>query len=129
MFRKPPKRPERRFRAEALDRPAWARQAADLFNRGAYWEAHEALERIWRSVPDEAEARVIQGLIQAAAALFHGQRGNRHGMQVVGEAALEKLGGPQLAAVEFDTERLYPELVAAFRAGGPAPTLTLRDRR
>lgn len=127
MFRRPPKRPERRFRPEALDRRTWARHAAELFNRGAYWEAHEALERIWRSVPDEAEARVIQGLIQAAAGLFHRQRGNRHGMQVVGEAALEKLGGPQLAAVEFDTERLYPELVAAFRSGGGAPTLRLRD--
>lgn len=127
MFRKPAKRPARRFRPDPIDRPAYARRAVELFNQGAYWEAHEALETIWRSVPDEAEARVLQGLIQAAAALRHQQRGNPHGVSAVGEAALEKLRGPQHPAVEFDTEGLRHDLEQALKHGGSAPRLKLRN--
>jgi len=126
MFRKPEKRPARRVRPDPIDRPACARRAVELFNQAKFWDAHEALEQIWRSVPDEGEAKVLQGLIQAAAALFHRKRGNSHGVRVVGEAALDKLAGPQHQAVEFDTERLCAELAVALRQAGPAPQLRLR---
>jgi predicted metal-dependent hydrolase len=121
------KRPERRARPDPIDRAAVAGRAVELFNRGAFWEAHEALETIWRSVPDEREALVIQGLIQAAAALWHQERGNQHGVSAVGQAALEKLQGPQHPAVEFETERLRAELESALRDGGPAPRLQVRN--
>jgi len=115
------------LRPDPIDRPAVARHAVELFNEGAFWEAHEALETIWRSVPDEGEALVIQGLIQAAAALWHRQRGNPHGVGVVGEAALDKLCGWQHPAVEFETEQMCRELGGALRGGGPAPRLRLRN--
>jgi predicted metal-dependent hydrolase len=127
MFRKPTKRPERRLRSNPVDRQASARSAVELFNRGDYWEAHEALEAIWRSVADEGEARILQGLIQAAAALLHQRRGNQHGVRVVGEAALEKLQGKQHPAIEFDTEALRRDLARALQRGGPAPVLKLKD--
>lgn len=127
MLRRPQRRPERRLKPDPIDRPAQALRAVELFNDGAFWEAHEALETIWRSVPDEAEALVIQGLIQAAAALWHRQRGNPHGVRVVGEAALDKLRGRQHPAVEFETEHLCRDLAAALRQGGPAPRLRLRN--
>jgi len=126
MLRKPAKRPERRLRSDPIDRAACGRRAVELLNRGEFWEAHEALEQIWRSVADEGEAKVLQGLIQAAAALFHRERGNAHGVRVVGEAALDKLAGPQHPAVEFDTERLHTELVHALQREGRAPRLRLR---
>lgn len=126
MLRKPPKRPGRRWRPGRIDRAAHAAKAVELFNRGAYWEAHEAVEAIWRSVPDEAEATVLQGVIQAAAALFHRQRGNRHGVEVVGGAAMQKLSGEQHPAVEFDTVRLSADLAEALERNGPAPQLRLR---
>lgn len=126
MLRKPRKRPERRLSSEPIDRPAHARRALALFNRGAYWEAHEELEAIWRSVPDEAEARVIQGLIQAAAALLHRERGNQHGIEAVGGAALAKLAGPPHAAVEFETAQFRRELERALFHGGAPPKLQLR---
>src|SRR5205823_14188824 len=72
------------------DRRASVRRARDLFNTGAYWEAHEALETVWRSIISDGNrdaARVWQGLIQAAAALLHRRRGNRHGVAVVGAVA------------------------------------------
>jgi hypothetical protein len=102
-----------------------ASKAVRLFNDGKYWDAHEALEGIWRAVDDEREALVLQGLIQAAAALLHQTRGNSHGVRVVGKAALDKLSGPQLSAIEFETVKFRAALEAAL-AGGAVPTLELR---
>jgi DUF309 family protein family protein len=100
--------------------------AAALFNGGEYWLAHEALESIWRSLADGPEALVLQGLIQAAAALLHQSRGNLHGVRAVGNAALGKLNGPQLPAVEFETVGFHRALEMALRGEGPAPILELR---
>lgn len=123
---RPPKRPERRLSSVPIDRSAHAGKALELFNAGAFWEAHEELEAIWRSVPDEAEALVIQGLIQAAAALLHRERGNQHGVTVVGGAALEKLAGRQHPAIEFETEAFRRDLEQALERGGVPPMLRLR---
>ena len=51
----------------------------DLFNRGLYWEAHEAWEREW--VPDRKgpDAGFYKGLIQVAAGCLHYGRHNRRG--------------------------------------------------
>jgi hypothetical protein len=42
---------------------------AEHFNAGRYFEAHDAWEERWRSSQDEAERRLLQGLIQIAAGL------------------------------------------------------------
>jgi len=49
--------------------PPWDALArgADLFNRGLYWEAHEAWEELWLELEDEPKL-FVQGLIQVAAA-------------------------------------------------------------
>ena len=63
------------------ERQATVTRARELFNAGDYWAAHEALETVWRSIISDGNrdaARVWQGLIQAAAALLHQRRGNRH---------------------------------------------------
>jgi hypothetical protein len=100
--------------------------ARQLFNAGEYWLAHEALETVWRSIIDEEERRVWQGLIQAAAALLHQERGNRHGIVVVGAAALAKLAGPQHPAVEFDTLRFRDALSRTLAGEGDPPRLDFR---
>ena len=124
--RRPAKRPARRYRPAPIDRPAHAERAVELFDAGRFWEAHEALETIWRSVQNEDEARVIQGLIQAAAALLHRARMNRHGARAVGRAALEKLAGEQHRAIEFETVGFRRALDDALARGGPPPLLRLR---
>jgi hypothetical protein len=101
-------------------------QARDLFNSGEFWLAHEALETVWRSIIDEDERRVWQGLIQAAAALLHRKRGNRHGIVVVGAGALAKLAGPQHPAVEFETVRFRDELSRTLTGQGDPPRLDFR---
>ncbi|VTR96672.1 DUF309 domain-containing protein [Tuwongella immobilis] len=48
------------------------------FNRGEFFEAHEIWEELWRDCPAEPR-RFVQGLIQAAVAIYHANRGNRAG--------------------------------------------------
>jgi uncharacterized protein len=53
-----------------------------LFNDGRFFECHEAWEEIWkRSTGDEK--LFYQGIIQAAVAILHAQRGN-----LIGAASL-----------------------------------------
>jgi predicted metal-dependent hydrolase len=108
------------------DRRRYLEHAQDLFNRGEYWLAHEALETVWRSIIKEEEARVFQGLIQAAAALLHLSRGNRHGTVVVGAAALERLAGPERPEVEFETTHFRAQLARALAGEGDPPRLEFR---
>jgi len=107
----------------AEERRRYLENACELFNAGEYWLAHEALETVWRSIIKEDEARVFQGLIQAAAALLHLGRGNRHGTVVVGAAALERLAGPQRPEVELETIHFRSQLARALAGEGPPPRL------
>jgi len=109
------------------DRRRYLEHARQLFNTGEYWLAHEALETVWRSIIKEDEALVWQGLIQAAAALLHRARGNRHGTVVVGAAALGKLAGPQRPDIEFETVDFRAHLARALTGEGDPPRLEFRD--
>lgn len=111
------------------ERQATLQRARDLFNAGEYWLAHEALETIWRSIisdGDKDTARVWQGLIQGAAALLHRQRGNQHGVLVLGDAALDKLAGPQRSDIEFETVNFRQGLKRALAGDGNPPRLEFR---
>ncbi|HEY7686340.1 MAG TPA: DUF309 domain-containing protein [Gemmatimonadales bacterium] len=110
-----------------LERRAILANARTRFNTGQYWLAHEALETVWRSIIEESERRVWQGLIQAAAALLHRERGNRHGVVVVGAAALQKLSGPQHPAIEFDVIPFRARLARALAGEGDPPRLEMRS--
>jgi hypothetical protein len=104
-------------------------RARDLFNAGEYWHAHEALETVWRSIisdGDKNAAHVLQGLIQGAAALLHLKRGNQHGVLVVGDAALDKLAGPQRSDIEFETVNFRQALERALAGEGNPPRLEFR---
>lgn len=53
-----------------------------LFNDAAFFDAHEALEDVWREAP-LAEKKFLQGLIQVAVALHHYGNGNTAGARSV----------------------------------------------
>jgi predicted metal-dependent hydrolase len=57
--------------------PAAYRAFIALFNRGAYWDSHEALEAAWRDTGSD----FYQGLILLASAFVHVGRGNAHGVR------------------------------------------------
>jgi predicted metal-dependent hydrolase len=114
---------DRRRRLADADRRRYLEHARDLFNRGEFWLAHEALETVWRSIIKDSEARVWQGFIQAAAALLHRARGNRHGTVVVGAAALERLAGPQQPEIEYEMVDFRAQLARALAGEGNPPRL------
>lgn len=62
----------------------------DLFNKGQYWEAHEAWEEVWKVSKGEQKL-FYQGLIQTAAALLHYDRNNTRGAHLCINNALKKL--------------------------------------
>jgi uncharacterized protein len=103
---------------------AYVRLGVALYNAGRFWQAHEAFEFVWRqSAPPERP--LWQGLIQAAAAMLHRERGNRHGLQVQGRAAIAKLEAPAPAGFPVETARFLQGLAACVEAGGPVPPMTL----
>jgi len=84
----------RRAVATLLAADAQWRYAADLFNEGFYWEAHEAWEHfrhmLGRTTP---EARFVQGLIHLAAACVKIREGKPTGVAKHTQRAREHLGG------------------------------------
>jgi predicted metal-dependent hydrolase len=64
-----------------------------LFNDAEFFDAHEALEDIWRAAPPENK-KFLQGLIQVAVAFHHYSTGNRVGMRSVLERAIRNLSEP-----------------------------------
>jgi predicted metal-dependent hydrolase len=83
----------------------WFYDGIDLFNAGRFFESHEAWEHVWKRTHGD-DKRFYQGLIQAAAAILHAQRGNRKGAMALYAKASEKLDGfhdvhMNLAVAEF----------------------------
>ena len=65
-------------------------QGIDLFNEGRFFECHEAWEQAWLRSSGE-EKLFYQGMIQAAVAILHAQRGNIEGARSLRAKALDKL--------------------------------------
>ncbi len=63
-----------------------------LFNRGDFFACHEVWEELWRR-SSGAEKHFYQGLIQAAVAILHAERGNRRGAASTWRKACAKLDG------------------------------------
>src|SRR5882724_10348683 len=80
-----------------------------FFNRGDFFEAHEAWEALWMDTagPDK---RFYQGLIQAAVALYHFGNGNVRGARKLfhsSKAYLDRFGERHLG---FDNQRFWQEM-------------------
>jgi uncharacterized protein len=90
-----------------------------LFNRGDFFEAHEAWEALWMDTagPDKP---FYQGLIQAAVGLCHFCNGNVRGAVKLyhsSRAYMDRFGSPHLgldtAAFWRQMERCFAALLAA----------------
>ena len=87
-------------------------RGAELFNRGLYWEAHEAWEELWLELEDEPKL-FVQGLIQLAAAYHKATvQMQPRGCVKLHRSALEKLAPAPRDFMGVQTE---PLLVAARR--------------
>ena len=65
-------------------------EGVQLFNAGKYFESHEVWESLWHDVGG-VEREFLQGLIQLAAAYYHGVRGNVPGALFLAERARRRL--------------------------------------
>ena len=70
----------------------WGRQ---LFNKGYYWEAHEAWEHLWMELGrTSANALTVKGLIKLAASAVKCREGNASGAIRHAQCAAELLQEP-----------------------------------
>jgi predicted metal-dependent hydrolase len=88
----------------------------DLFNSGQFFECHEEWEQVWMRSSGERKL-FYQGLIQAAVAILHAQRGNLAGARTVYERASAKLAplppdylGIALGALRDDLQSFFAGL-------------------
>ncbi len=72
------------------------------FNRGAFWESHEALEEAWRRTGSE----FYHALILFASAFVHVARGNRHGISAQLGKAMPLLESRRPRYLGFDVDGL-----------------------
>jgi predicted metal-dependent hydrolase len=87
----------------------------DLFNRAHFFDSHEALEDVWRAVPqDDRLRRHLQGMVQLAVAFHHQSTGNYVGAGSVLERALRNLRGAERSFPALDLDLLRAE-VAPWR--------------
>ena len=98
-------------------------EGINLFNAGRFFECHEAWEQAWlRS--SGAEKLFYQGMIQAAVAILHAQRGNLAGSRTLWTKAIAKLSplpaehiGIALNELRQDLERFFETV---WKGGGSA---------
>ena len=99
-------------------------RGVNLFNRAHFFEAHEVLEDVWRSLPrdlprDQPSPRHLrlhfQGMVQLAVAFHHESRGNRVGARSVLERAMRNLKGAESSFPDLDLDRLRAELALWLR--------------
>ena len=82
-----------------------------LFNSRQFFDAHEALEEVWREAPRRSHLRRhLQGLVQLAVAFHHLSTGNHVGARSVLERALRNVEGAEESFPEVDWERLRTSL-------------------
>lgn len=66
--------------------------AQELIDAGRAFSAHEVLEAVWKSCPDD-ERDLWQGLAQLCVAVVHAARGNPTGAAALRARAAERLRG------------------------------------
>ena len=95
-----------------------------LFNDTDFFEAHEALEDVWRVAPGP-EKKFLQGLIQVAVALHHHGRGNAVGARSVLKRAFRNLSAypEDFAGIHLaDLLNSIVEWQRALDEGTPVPS-------
>jgi hypothetical protein len=96
-----------------------------LFNDAEFFEAHEALEEIWRATLGP-ERKFLQGLIQIAVGLHHHGRGNLVGARSVMKRAFRNLSAYPEDFGGINLPRLLCSLTEwqeAMENGTPVPPL------
>jgi predicted metal-dependent hydrolase len=98
-----------------------------LFNQGRFFECHETWEIAWKD-GEGSERILLQGLIQAAVALLHVERGNLRGARLVYAKARARLDPLPLVmrGLDLDSFRIaLADYFASAPSGYPPQLLPL----
>ena len=101
------------------------RRGIDLFNEARFFDAHEALEDVWRAAAP-AEKKYFQGLVQVAVAFHHHSTGNFVGMRSVLQRAAKNLAPAPADFAGIDLKRLLDSIACwqtAMDENHPKPPL------
>lgn len=104
-------------------------EGAELFERGAYFEAHDVWEEAWRPLPHGPVREGLQGLIQAAVALHHRANGNAHGAHALGRRAVARLDRGPARLHDLDLVSIRRDLPRVIDGELPPEALRLRPER
>jgi len=112
-------------------------RGVNLFNHAHFFDAHEVLEDVWRSIPrDDLHHRPsrrrlrphlrlhVQGMVQLAVAFHHESKGNLVGARSVLERALRNLKGADSSFPGLDLDALRADLAdwqKHLAGAGPRP--------
>ena len=91
------------------------RKATLLFNHWCFFEVHEVLEPVWMEEVGDVK-RFLQGLIQAAVALYHLGRGNVAGARSLLTEGLAKLSPHRPSFIGVELEEFVARLEACRAA-------------
>ena len=118
------------------------RKGLDLFNRAHFFDAHEVLEDVWRSLPQNGPRglplsqhlrRHVQAVVQLAVAFHHESTRNYIGAHSVLERALRNLNGADTSFPDLNLDQLRSDAADWLRhlsGVGPRPRIlqiTTRD--
>lgn len=101
--------------------------AIALFNRGEWYACHDGFEELWHETQG-ASRPLLQGLLQAAVAQLHLERGNLRGATVlIGESLgrLERCGDHGLGIELIPLRRTLRLWLEALQNGAPTGALPL----
>jgi predicted metal-dependent hydrolase len=99
---------------EAGDESKHLARGIELFNAGEYEEAHEQFELLWLSTQGP-ESDFYKGLVQAAIALHHFQRGNLDGAAKLYASHRRYLAGYLPVHQRIDLQLLLEEMQNVLR--------------
>jgi len=99
------------------ERQAILTHARDLFNSGAYWEAHEALEAAWKDEPGP-QRYLYQGILQVGVVYLQIERNNFIGMAKMFERCQKWLRPWPDLCRGVDVAQLRADVAAAVTAAG-----------
>ncbi len=88
-----------------LDDPRFPK-ALELFNSGAWYEAHDAFEELWHEQMDP-ERKLLQAIVQISVAHVHLESGNLRGATILLGEGIGRLKPSLPAALGLDLTALY----------------------
>ena len=110
-------------------RELWA-EGIELFNAGRFFDCHEVWEEVWKRASG-AEKLFYQGMIQAAVAILHAERGNPRGARSTWDKArakLEPLPSEHMGIALGELRDAVDAFIEAAIGGGSAPPPTILRR-